>query len=200
VVDVDGDAGEITITQLCARHGGIPGTYRVKTGKGIHLYFKYCERLKTGNNRLGEKVDVKNDGGYVMLPPASHISGNTYELVSEVALLDVPDWMEPPRRAPGRPKGSGKKSSHLTLEQIASALGHIDADDRDKWRNVGVILGRTFSGTPAESEAWETYFSWAKASPKFDDDPEANAEHMRACSRGGRRSAAWRAAYARLAC
>ena len=180
VVDVDGPVGEITFTKLCGPHGGWPQTYKVKTGNGSHLYFKSCERLKTGNNRLGEKVDVKNENGYVMLPPSSHASGNIYAVVADVPLLDVPEWMsepEQPRRGPGRPK----KTTQLTLEQIASALDHIDPDDRDRWRNVGVILGRTFSGTPAESEALEMYRTWSRKSPKYDDDPDENEDHMRRC-------------------
>jgi Bifunctional DNA primase/polymerase, N-terminal len=123
VVDVDGVTGEVTFTKLCGPHGGFPATYKVKTGNGLHLYFKYCERLKNGTNVLGEKVDVRNDNGYVMLPPSSHVSGNVYTVSSDVPLLDVPEWMEPPHRGRGRPKGSVKKSSsHLTLEQISSAL------------------------------------------------------------------------------
>ncbi len=39
-VDVDGDVGAATLIELCERHGGLPATRCVGTGRGWHFYFR----------------------------------------------------------------------------------------------------------------------------------------------------------------
>ena len=56
----------------------MPKTYTVKTPKGWHYYYKYNNLFKTGAGFL-EKVDVRNDAGYVVAPP-SRIEEKTYEV------------------------------------------------------------------------------------------------------------------------
>src|SRR5688572_10515484 len=79
VIDADasgGKPGVVNITTLSAPHGGLPNTLITNTGGGgLHLYFEYCEALRTGTNVLAEAVDVRNDGGYVIAPPSIHASG-----------------------------------------------------------------------------------------------------------------------------
>src|SRR5215217_1624074 len=43
VLDVDGLNGEAFLAQLERKHGPLPPTCEVKTGKGRHLYFRYPE-------------------------------------------------------------------------------------------------------------------------------------------------------------
>jgi len=50
-------------------------TYRVITGRGLHLYF-YCKEETASTP--GEKWDVKAAGGYVLAPPSIHPSGHRY--------------------------------------------------------------------------------------------------------------------------
>ena len=40
VLDVDGDVGKASLKKLKARHGSLPKTVAVKTGRGRHLYFR----------------------------------------------------------------------------------------------------------------------------------------------------------------
>ncbi|MEV0325097.1 bifunctional DNA primase/polymerase [Micromonospora echinospora] len=78
VVDVDpGHGGADTLTQLVA-DGLTPPTAWVRTGSGgLHLYYRHpgqhvpCSQGKPGQG-LGPGVDVKADGGYVVLPPSAH--------------------------------------------------------------------------------------------------------------------------------
>jgi hypothetical protein len=41
VLDVDGPIGEETLAKIERKHGSLPPTMQVKTGKGRHLYFRY---------------------------------------------------------------------------------------------------------------------------------------------------------------
>ena len=82
IVDVDGGPGKVgvdTWLELIDEHGE-PPTLKAKTGGGgYHFFFQYTKALKTGNNRLGKHVDVKNDGGYIIAPPSRHRTGGRYE-------------------------------------------------------------------------------------------------------------------------
>ena len=83
-----GKISDIVVVDIDPRHGGlesikrlepIPDTVKVGTGgDGFHLYFKYPQ-IKVGNrvNWLAG-IDVKSDGGYVVMPPSMHASGKRY--------------------------------------------------------------------------------------------------------------------------
>jgi putative DNA primase/helicase len=82
VADLDMGPGKVGLESWLelTREKGEPPTLRARTGGGgFHLFFEYCPRLKTGNNRLGKHIDVKNDGGYIIAPPSRHRSGGRYE-------------------------------------------------------------------------------------------------------------------------
>lgn len=64
--------------------GPLPDTLKSITGgAGRHLFFQYPESNVIGNrtNWLSG-VDVKSDGGYVILPPATHVSGGSYTWIN----------------------------------------------------------------------------------------------------------------------
>lgn len=187
VVDADasgGKPGVVNLTALCARNGGMPVTFAVNTGGGgIHLYFKYSSALQTGTNVLGEAIDVRNDGGYVIAPPSLHILG-IYKWRSDTAeLLDLPTWMRPSTGAnaggAGRRSGRPRVRVGIRIEKADELLRFIDPEDRDDWLKVGVILGRLFVGTLAEGEAWALYESWSARSEKFDEHRNENLARMR---------------------
>jgi len=52
---------------------GVWSPVRVKTRRGMHLYFKYPTdgRVKNGANVLGQNIDVRGDGGFVVAPPSA---------------------------------------------------------------------------------------------------------------------------------
>ena len=50
-------------------------------GGGLHLFFKapLNIEIRSGNDKLGDGIDIKAKGGYVLLPPSIHPSGNKYQ-------------------------------------------------------------------------------------------------------------------------
>jgi putative DNA primase/helicase len=101
VIDVDPrHDGDATLAALEHAHGELPSTPEVLTGGGgRHVYFRHPGvTVRVGANVLGRGVDVKAEGGYVVAPPSSHISGNAYTWevtrdADDVQLADVPAWM-----------------------------------------------------------------------------------------------------------
>lgn len=95
---------------------GLPDTLTVRTGKGLHAYFKHPGG-KVGN-RAGIKPgwDIRGDGGYVVGPGSLHPSGRRYEWDNPPGLFDlapVPNWLasmlEAPAKAAPAPSAPSKR-------------------------------------------------------------------------------------------
>lgn len=82
VIDIDGETGAKSFKEHISE---FPTTRISKTGKGYHLYYKYPIREKRVKNAVGiyDGIDVRADGGYVLIPPSSHISGRNYEWINQ---------------------------------------------------------------------------------------------------------------------
>lgn len=112
VVDVDpGHGGRTTMADLINR-GLLPPTRWVATGSGgAHLYYRHpghpvrCSQGNPGIG-LGPGIDVKADGGYVVLPPSVHPrTGRPYRWQPGRGMEEMPPALvaacEPP--APAAP-------------------------------------------------------------------------------------------------
>lgn len=91
VLDIDGEEGEDSLRALEAAHGALPSTMEVFTGGGgRHLYFNLPGGMEILNSagKVGHKIDVRGNGGYVVTPPSVHKSGRKY--VWSVDSLDTP--------------------------------------------------------------------------------------------------------------
>ncbi len=161
VIDIDvgpNKMGAETWSGLIEEHGE-PNTLMAKTGGGgLHIYFKYNSALRTGSNRLGKGVDVRSDGGYVVAPPSKHRSGGLYAWLGDEPLDDLPKHLLQAKKDLRGSKRSKELNKKYSLEQVKEMLDHVPSEDRDTWRNIGVILGREFSRT---DEAWTVYSEWS---------------------------------------
>ena len=77
-------------------------TWRTRTGRGVHVYFRLKEASLVPRTKphLKEGIDVKGEGGYVVAPPSVHPSGREYEFldcdprVDEIQVLTRSEWEE----------------------------------------------------------------------------------------------------------
>lgn len=80
-LDVHEDAanGIKTLEEWEIAHGKLPETWAQQTGSGgRQLFYRTSQPLKnSANSELG--VDIRGDGGYVVLPPSMHPCGEPYE-------------------------------------------------------------------------------------------------------------------------
>jgi hypothetical protein len=181
VIDKDtgpGKVGAETWATLTKEHGE-PQTLMAQSGSGgTHFIFTYTDALKSGNNRLGQHVDVKNNGGCIIVAPSRHKSGGVYAWMNwGTALAPVPAYLiPPPDETPprGRPRKDDLLRRKYGLSEVREMLAVIPADDRDLWLKFGIVLGRTFQ---CSEEAWQVYNEWAD---KDDGPRDGNHEkHMR---------------------
>jgi len=101
IVDVDPrNGGHLTFDDLEAEHGKFPSTIESLTGGGgRHLFYQDPgDSLHCATDALGPGVDIKTCGGYVVLPPSLHASGQRYEWEasshpSDTPLAALPEWV-----------------------------------------------------------------------------------------------------------
>ena len=132
VADIDGAKGENSLRALEAEFGPLPRTLESSTGKGRHLWFTpNGTAIHNSASKLGEGIDIRAIGGYVVVPPSIHESGKRYEWVSgDAPLAELPAWI--PARlkesTPTKPTTGGDKiprgQHNVALTSIAGKLRH----------------------------------------------------------------------------
>lgn len=86
VVDLDPAKGGCAAWErVCGEHRLQPYvTLRSRTGSGgMHLVYRapLGVTIRNSSGKLGEGIDVRGRGGYIVLPPSLHPNGNTYQWI-----------------------------------------------------------------------------------------------------------------------
>jgi hypothetical protein len=94
VLDADGTEAR----KECLRLGGLDDTPTVWTGKigGAHFHLKYPGGDVRNFARKLAGTDMRAQGGYVLMPPSLHASGNSYRWAENTRSrdhADVPEWL-----------------------------------------------------------------------------------------------------------
>lgn len=97
VLDVDaGSGGYESLTILEAAHGPLPITLTANTGGGgKHFLFRHPGiRVRNSVKSLGDGLDIRGDGGYIVAAPSNHKSGNLYGWVDpDQEISEAPEWL-----------------------------------------------------------------------------------------------------------
>lgn len=99
VLDIDPrHGGDETLTKLEQKHGELPPTWRFLTGGGgEHILFRHPGGyVPNSANWLGQGIDVRGDGGFIVAPPSQHVSGRRYEISvhpDDTPLAPMPGWV-----------------------------------------------------------------------------------------------------------
>jgi len=99
VLDIDPrHGGDTELDRLVAENEQIPFGPSYETGSGgSHYWFRHPGFKITSRNSIGPGIDVKGDGGYVIVPPSVHSTGGSYvwyedcDLTTE--LPEIPPWI-----------------------------------------------------------------------------------------------------------
>jgi hypothetical protein len=97
VLDVDPrHGGHASLVELIEQHGNLPDTLEAKTGGGgYHIIFEYPELAEIGlaRGRLPEGLDVRGEGGYIVVAPSLHKSGRRYSWRNDFQPAPAPEWL-----------------------------------------------------------------------------------------------------------
>jgi hypothetical protein len=138
-IDVQHDGFE-SLTTLEMRGGALPRSVEANSGGGgRHCYFKHPGGMVRNRVALYPGIDLRGDGGCIVVPPSVHPSGGRYAWVSgrspeEIALAPLPRRLVNMMRSETGQSHAPEHWRHLTREgvgegernnTIASLCGHL---------------------------------------------------------------------------
>ena len=142
VLDVDPrHDGEASLESLEREHGPLPATVEAATGGGgRHFYFRPREAPVRTRIGIAPGLDLKGEGGVVVVPPSLHPSGRRYTWrrghdPGRMAVAELPEWLL--EGAPGTSARRGhplpywRDLVHAGVEEgsrnatLASLTGHL---------------------------------------------------------------------------
>ncbi|WP_135470515.1 bifunctional DNA primase/polymerase [Crenalkalicoccus roseus] len=193
-IDVDTKDGRQGRAWLDANSHRLPQTRTHYTiNGGLHLVFRWPGRtVRNSAGRIAPGVDVRGDGGYIIVPPSPG-----YSIADDAPVADLPDWLlaticHSPSPAhqiatPSRRVEGGSAYGLAALAEECAAIRH--APDGAKHATVNkaayAIGGLVSAGELEEGLAWaELRAALATILPRCEDPRAAERTLQRAFAEG----------------
>jgi hypothetical protein len=181
-----------------------PDTLTAKTGReggeGRHCFFRQMPGVKNAT-KFSPDCDVRTEGGYVIVAPSRHASGQCYEWLTplDTAIADAPQWLvdvlprhgqanaRPEARSQAhnrsatrsdcesdRPKGEAKATGRrFRLDPDLS--NHQGVGEGERHATLCRLAGKHFAAGESIEEVMPLALDWAsRCSPPY---PEGEVEH-----------------------
>ena len=122
----------------------LPETLTIRTPKGgLHYYFNHVDGLTNKTGTLPDGIDIRGDGGYVIVPPS-----DGYSVAQRRLIADAPEWLlETLRDEPRKPSGPARSQSQASIPDDGEP---IQEGGRDQ--TLTRIAGRLHDGTRDEGQ------------------------------------------------
>ena len=168
VLDVDLPDGPETLAALEAGHGPLPVTIEASTPSGgRHLYWAWPAdgpEIRNSAGWIGTGLDVRGEGGSIVLPPSVLSNGRRYRWVknSADAITDAPEWLvrlvlpppPPPRLEPKAPPANIENYVALAAASELTALSAAQDGTRNDALNRAAFNLAQFVKANALPEDW----------------------------------------------
>ena len=130
VIDVDvkdGQPGEASFAGLELMYGALPDTFAVRTASGGRHYWLCLSECGNSTSRVSPAIDIKSQGGYVLMPGSSTAAGE-YSALTETAPAPAPPaWADALRASTVREERKAAENVVTdTPEQVAEAQQYLD--------------------------------------------------------------------------
>lgn len=191
VLDFDGDEGMETRAALEAQYGALPATVEALTpGGGCHVLLRHPGVYTPTRKHIRPGMDVRGDGGFIVVHPSVHPSGGRYEWdcdrhPEDVPVAPCPQWVADMICDPTLAPGNDEAIVHV---QRRGALGLHDADvvadGREVYmRNTVLAVLTDLMGALGRLPTLDELFdvAWAQYSRNVDlTRPGRGADELRA--------------------
>lgn len=140
-VDIDPHkGGDDSWADLEAQYGRVDTVEQQTGGGGMHYLFQHVPGLGNSSGKLGPGIDTRGDGGYILLPPSSHISGRRYEWEvsshpGKTKLAPIPDWLLDLLRE------SGEAETTVSFDADATAVPELSRFNLPELTRVTIEQG-----------------------------------------------------------
>ena len=118
--------GDESLRTLESANGALPETVQSLTRSGgTHYIFKYEPGLACSASVIGRGIDVRADGGYIVLPPSKGYAWEAAHHPDEVPVVAAPKWLLNLTKKKKEPLSSDDKITkdrNVTLTKIAGSF------------------------------------------------------------------------------
>lgn len=158
VLDVDLPEGPRSLADLEGREGRLRPACEQRTGAGgRQLLFAYPDQRIGNRTRVLPGIDVRGEGGYVVVPPSLHASGERYRWTNRSPVGPAPRWLvtllartrstPAPRRGPAlRSDGAGdattRYASAALQRELAGLAEAVEGTRNDTLNRAAFNLGQ----------------------------------------------------------
>jgi len=131
-LDVDFPNGEAALRKLEARYGKLTPTVETNTGGGgRHAIYRMpdCD-IRNSASKVGDRLDIRGTGGFIVVPPSVHPSGRRYEwsVDGTNACADAPAWLVTLATNGGTGDGNG----HTPTDWLTAFAADVHEGKRDE--------------------------------------------------------------------
>jgi hypothetical protein len=156
-------------------HGKVNTRIHETPSTGRHALFTYVEGIRSiPLHKLGPGIEIKGEGGYIVVPPSHMADGRSYTIINDVEPISAPGWLlkkiedyatrkEKPKGAQTANKGSQSGSEPPNIELIKAALSVISSDEYDDWYRMAGALHQGLG-----SAGFKLFEEWSSRSAKYD--------------------------------
>ena len=191
-LDVDAGHGGIeTLKAHTDKNGALPETPTSHTGGGgYHYIFEYADNVRNSAGKLGQGLDTRGSGGYVIVPQSIHPNGKPYmwdKKPSQTAIAKAPEWLlkllfnEQIQKAQAPNDGAlidGKRNNELT--RLAGTLRRKNASEDEIFVFINTVNLNRCQPPLLESEvraiAQSVSRYAAQDAPQYENRDRATAE------------------------
>jgi len=191
VLDIDGEEGSRNLTLLENELGPLPETLEARTGGGgRHLFFKWPGAREVRNKqafRDHKGIDIRGEGGYVVLAPSGHPSGQLYSWPygQDTPIVSIPEfwldaiapairprapWEQPAPAATPAPAAFGGtpiiSRARKYLAECEPAVQGSGGHDKLLWAARALVVGFLLEEATAVSLLWTDFNP--RCSPPWD--------------------------------
>jgi len=180
VLDIDMPDGPKSLSEIEKNNERLPKTLTQRTGGGGTQYFwKWNGHDIRNRTKIALNIDVRGEGGYVIVPPSSHPSGKQYAWTQKAPIIEAPAWLADlvSGESPQKPLASNKSTygekalageiiklsqvtegeRNTTLNNAAYSLGQLIAGgELDQATVEGALFGLALSKGLPQKEAQAT--------------------------------------------
>jgi hypothetical protein len=120
-----------------------------QTKRGFHFYFRWPGQQVKNAQRVGERYDVRGDGGYVLAPPSRHSKGRYRWIAPMIAPRRLPlfqmDW-RPETKPESREREIMDGEAYISRIYATAGQGGHNATFRAAWmlRHSGLSEAEAF--------------------------------------------------------